>query len=208
MWRKQYQWIHKIGRKIERDPVSCSIWAHLGYLAVDLALNVDLDGQMCNHVCNRQFAILICLFDRCHIPRVLAFDIPFVAMVDFPTLIRVLLLFQLPTYNPDQRHYIMSAWRVPEMHAKLFKWAKRFGFFLQQHAANAIPFTLSPLTSYADGPGPVVSNRAMCLCFWPKLNDDAVGFDEMTIFLYPNYYTIHISNRMYIMWNGQNKPWA
>lgn len=25
----------------------------------------------------------------------------------------------------------------------------------------------------------------MCLCFWPNVNDEAVGFDEITIFLYP-----------------------
>lgn len=71
-------------------------FGYIGYLVVDLALNVDLDGQMYSHVCNRQFAILIYLFDQYHIPPALVFDIPFLAMVDFPTLIHVLLLFQLP----------------------------------------------------------------------------------------------------------------
>lgn len=48
-----------------------------------------------------------------------------------------------------------------------------------------VPLDESPVISYADGPGPAVSNRAICLCFWPKLNDAAVGFCETTIFLYP-----------------------
>lgn len=34
-------------------------------------------------------------------------------------------------------------------------------------------------------PGPSVLYFVVCLCFWPKLNDDAVGFDDTTIFLYP-----------------------
>lgn len=45
------------------------------------------------------------------------------------------------------------------------------------------------------GPGPLVSKRAMCLCFCPKLNDAAVGFDETTTFLYPTIKSTSYYNR-------------
>lgn len=48
-----------------------------------------------------------------------------------------------------------------------------------------VPLILNPVISYVDGPGPSVSNFVMCLCFWPKLNEGAVGFVETTIFLCP-----------------------
>lgn len=81
-------------QKEQRDPVPTSN-RHLGYLAVDLALNVDLDGQMCSRGCNRPFAISIYLFDQYHIPPAPVFDILSLAVVDFPTLIHVRLLYQL-----------------------------------------------------------------------------------------------------------------
>lgn len=60
------------------------------YLVGDLGDDVDLGGQKYNHVHIRHFAILIYLIDPNHIRQELAFQIVFLAMVDFLTLTHVL----------------------------------------------------------------------------------------------------------------------
>lgn len=56
---------------------------------------------------------------------------------------------------------------------------------------------LSPVISYADGPGPYVSNLAICLCFCPKLNEGADGLVEITTFLCPTI-EIHILETVWV----------
>lgn len=51
--------------------------------------------------------------------------------------------------------------------------------------------------SYADGPGPSVSNLVMCLCFCPKVNEGADGLVETTTFLCPTN-EIHILENVWV----------
>lgn len=56
---------------------------------------------------------------------------------------------------------------------------------------------LSPVMSYADGPGPYVPNLVICLCFCPKLNEGADGLVETTTFLCPTI-EIHILETVWV----------
>lgn len=102
------------------------------------------------------------------------------------------------------RSYFTSCWWSNQFYESIFlffwfcfelKFEKKKS---QNHFCDIlIPLMLKPLISYAEGPGPSVSNFVICLCFCPKLNDGADGFVETTTFLYPTSKLINFDYRFY-----------
>lgn len=83
----RFPWHHMTWKRVNENN-----WI---YLECDLVCNLRLDGQMCSRVYIRRLVIWICLFYRYRIHRARAFEIAFVVMGDFLTLIHATLLFLL-----------------------------------------------------------------------------------------------------------------
>lgn len=128
-------------------------------------------------MCSHRFDIAAYHSNQYYIHPERAFEIAFAVGVYCPASIHAYLLYRLNVTKTIETHVMLFQEKTGQkkQHKKQRK--------TQRDQRLRVPLILSPVMSYADGPGPSVSNLVICLCFCPNVNEGADGLVETTTFL-------------------------